>query len=191
MARIIRKGKVSFGDASLSVWEDPEGRVQLEWERQFKKDVFSRIVQQLNRLGWICVVPEDKIKAYGVNFARSYRYCTKGNLQPDLEVSGRCIKFETFQNVNAPDRPDYGGRHQNNKEFHMPYLMRLEMERTRRKIRDYLCAVFSGYEFDTKHHGIYCKPLAKTAMEHIQYQYAEEAKGWDKAPNEVRMIDVA
>ena len=32
----------------------------------------------------------------------------------------------------------------------MPYLLRLEMERTRRRIRDYLCAVFSGYRFDPK-----------------------------------------
>lgn len=29
----------------------------------------------------------------------------------------------------------------------MPYLLRLEMERTRRKVRDYLCNVFTGYVF--------------------------------------------
>jgi hypothetical protein len=173
MAQIQRIGKVSFGDASLNVWEDPGCRIHGEWELQYKKDVFLRIVQTLNRLGWACVIPEDKIKAYGIGFARSYRYCTKGDLQADLEVSGRCIKLEMFQNVNAPDRPDYGGRHQNNKEFHMPYLMRLEMERTRRRIRNYLCAVFAGYEFNTKRLSIYRKPLAETAMERIQAHYAE------------------
>ena len=29
----------------------------------------------------------------------------------------------------------------------MPYLLKLEMERTRQRIRKYLCNVFSGYEF--------------------------------------------
>ena len=29
----------------------------------------------------------------------------------------------------------------------MPYVIRLEMERTRRRIRDYLCNVFTGYTF--------------------------------------------
>ncbi len=75
------------------------------------------------------------------------RWCSKGDLKADLKVSGRSITFEMFQNVNAPDRPDHGGRHQSNKEFHMPYVMRLEMERTHRKIRDYLCAVFTDYKF--------------------------------------------
>jgi hypothetical protein len=32
----------------------------------------------------------------------------------------------------------------------MPYLRRMEMERTRRKIRNYLCNVFAGYEFKTE-----------------------------------------
>jgi hypothetical protein len=150
MAQIQRSGKVRFGDASLHVWEDPDGPVRSAWENQFKKDVFLRIVQQLNRLGWTCYVPEEMIERYSAKFARNHRYCTKGDLQADLEITGRCIKFEMFQNVNAPDRPDYGGRYQRNKEFHMPYLMRLEMERTRRRIRDYLCNVFSGYEFEPR-----------------------------------------
>lgn len=180
MSQIERTGKVSFGDASLGVWEDPECQVQDEWELKFKKDVFLRIVQQLNRLGWSVTMPAiepDDIKRYGGAVARwsaeRHRNCIKGDLQAELSASGRCIKFEMFQNVNAPDRPDHGGRYQNNKEFHMPYLMRLEMERTRRKIRDYLCAVFSGYEFNTKNRNIYLNPLAKTAMESIQEHYAE------------------
>ncbi|MGZ4968011.1 MAG: UvrB/UvrC motif-containing protein [Methylobacter sp.] len=180
MPQIKRTGKVSFSDASLSVWEDPEIKVQGEWERHFKKDVFSRIVQQLNRLSWSVTMPAiepNDIKHYGGNVARwsaeRHRNCSKGELKGELIVSGRCIEFKMFQNINAPDRPDYEGRFQSNKEFHMPYLMRLEMERTRRRIRDYLCAVFSGYEFDAKHRGIYLNPLAKTAMERIQAEYAE------------------
>ncbi|HYD58912.1 MAG TPA: UvrB/UvrC motif-containing protein [Noviherbaspirillum sp.] len=154
--RIDRAGVIKFNDASLTVWEEGLADArrnggwdsEQRWRRQFKRQVFARVVQQLRRLGWDCVVPEEMIKQYSLDFARDHRYCRKGDLQADLSISGRCIEFEMFQNVNAPDRPDHGGRYQNDKERHMPYLMRLEMERTRRRIRDYLCNVFTEYVFD-------------------------------------------
>lgn len=152
MAQVDREGVLSFWDASLHIREEgltakmswPERQA---WERTFKKQVFARIVQTLNRIGWECVIPEDMVKQYGRSFAESFRYCVKGDLKADLSVSGRCIELKMFQEVNAPDRPDNEGRYQHDKERHMPYVMRLEMERTRRKIRDYLCNVFTGYLF--------------------------------------------
>lgn len=136
-----RTGNVTFGDASLNVWEESVD------EKTFKKQVFKRIIQQLNRLGWSCEIPQEKIDTYGFSYSTGSRYCQKGDLKADLSLNGRRIEFKMFQNINAPDRPDWGGRYQNDKEQHMPYLMRLEMERTRRRIRDYLCNVFDGYEF--------------------------------------------
>jgi len=158
--RIDRTGTIVFHDASLSIWEDGisdarnagghEG--ERKWKRQFKRDVFARIVQTLNRLGWVCNLPEIRphhIKHYGGNVARwsaeSKRYCSKGDLKADLSISGRCIDLKFFQNVNAPDRPDHEGRYQSDKEKHMPYLLRLEMERTRRKVLNYLSHVFTDY----------------------------------------------
>lgn len=160
--RIDRAGTITFGDACLSIYEEgisaarAAGGYQAEkaWCRQFKMEVFARIVQMLNRLGWSCTMPEIKehdVKHYGGNVARwsaeSKRLCQKGDLYADLDVSGRCISLKFFQNVNAPDRPDHGGRYQDNKEKHMPYVMRLEMERARRRVRDYLLNVFTGYVF--------------------------------------------
>jgi hypothetical protein len=155
IGRIERTGRIAFSDASLNVWEEGISAARAvggyqgakDWERQFKRDVFARIMQTLNRLGWTCVIPPDKIEQYGMDFASNRRYCRKGDLQADLEITGRCINFNMFQNVNAPDRPDHDGRYQSNKERHMPYPMRLEMERTRRRIRTYLLNVFTGYEF--------------------------------------------
>lgn len=146
MSTINRSGKVTFRDASLSVWEEPSGPVRPDWEAKFKKEVFLRIVQQLNRLGWTCIVPPDMIAQYSVTFARMHRYCRKGDLQADLSISGRCIELKMWQDVaNATHRS--GGKYEFDKEPKMPYLLRLEMERTRRRIRDYLCAVFSDYSF--------------------------------------------
>lgn len=161
--RIQRAGTISFGDASLNIWEEGIAaaraaggyKAEKEWERSFKREVFARIVQTLNRLDWTCAMPEiddHAVKHYSLKVARwsaeSKRLCQKGDLFADLHVSGRCIKLEFFQNVNAPDRPDHGGRYQNDKEKHMPYVMRLEMERTRRRIRDYLLNVLTEYQFE-------------------------------------------
>ncbi|MDM7104110.1 hypothetical protein QUH18_26730 [Klebsiella pneumoniae] len=144
MAQVKRNGEIRLGDARLCVWEDPESTGDT-YERGFKRDVFRRIVQTLNRLGWLVVIPQEKIESYGGDFAHRFRYCTKGDLKADLSLCGRVIELEFFQNVNAPDRPDHEGRYQSDKEKHMPYLMRLEMLRTRNKIATYLTNVFDGY----------------------------------------------
>lgn len=161
MNTINRTGIVNFHDAELKVWEEDIPReydAREIWERVFKRQVFLRIIQQLNRLGWTCVVPDEMVKQYSRSFAESHRYCRKGELQADLSVTGRCIEFKMFQNINAPDRPDHGGHYQYDKELHMPYLMRLEMERTRHRIRNYLCGVFEGYEFKNDDHNVKIGP---------------------------------
>lgn len=160
--RIQRAGTINFSDASLRIYEDGISAARdkdgyqgvKKWERQFKRDVFARIVQLLNRLGWTCTMPEvdeHAVKHYGGNVARwsteSKRLCKKGDLKADLHISGRCIEFNMFQSVNCPTRPDYEGRYEHNKEACMPYLLRMEMERTRRRIREYLLNVMEDYEF--------------------------------------------
>lgn len=160
--RVARTGTIQFGDASLHIWEEGLAPARNAggydaahaWERQFKREVFARIVNTLNRLGWSCTMPaikEHDVQHYGGDVARwsaeSKRLCRKGDLQADLDISGRCITLQMFQNVNAPDRPDHDGRYQERKEHHMPYLMRLEMERARRRIRTYLLNVMTDYVF--------------------------------------------
>ncbi|WP_430415769.1 hypothetical protein [Marinobacter adhaerens] len=173
MSQIQREGEVRFGDASVGITEDPGRRSWDQWqeyERNFKRQVFKRIVQQLNRLGWSVEVPQDMIEQYSRSFAEGHRYCRKGDLQGFLDLSGRCIKFEMWQDVANGDNPN-GGRYDFDKEKRMPYLLWLEMERTRRRIRDYLCNVFSGYEFrDRKGEGRHAErgPGGLTALEWVE-----------------------
>ncbi|WP_042297146.1 UvrB/UvrC motif-containing protein [Paraburkholderia bannensis] len=179
-APIKRTGVIRFGDASLFVREDGvHSRVwaeQLRLEREFKRDVFARIVQTLRRLGWT-VGPNTHIFTGNNN-----RYARKGDLRADLKMSGGRIEFDMFQNVNAPNRPDHGGRYEFDQESLMPYMMRLEMERTRRRIRDYLCNALDGYSFDDDQRGRRRKPLDVTALDALRMLYAESShfKGdWD------------
>lgn len=171
MAQINREGTVNFGDASLNIWEDPSGSVWGEWGRQFKAQVFKRIIQQLNRLGWT-VGPWDQAEQFAP-IADSHRTCHKGDLKGQLELSGRCIKFEMWQDVANIEREDGQGRYEFDKEKRMPYLLWLEMERTRRRLRTYLCNVFSGYEFrDKPRNGRNAErgPGALTAMEWVDQE---------------------
>ena len=149
IGRINRAGNINFGDTSLSIWEEgirAAGNYQAEkaWNRQFKREVFARIVQTLHRIGWT-VGPWDKADQFKA-IALGHRTCSKGDLKGELGVSGRCIKFEMWQDV-TPSENSNGGRYDFSKEARMPYLLRIEMERTRRRIRDYLLNVMIGYEF--------------------------------------------
>lgn len=77
-----------------------------------------------------------------------------------------------WQDVANITREDGDGRYEFDKEEKMPYLLRLEMERTRRKIRDYLCNVFAGYEFEiVKGKSVMRGPGHLTALEWIEQDY--------------------
>lgn len=117
------------------LWEEGiprEWDAKVIWERKFKREVFKRIIQTLSRIGWTV---GEQTHIFTDN---NSRHCVKGDLQADLKICGRSIELELFQAVNTPDRADHSGRYQSDKEKHMPYLARLEMQRTRIRIRDYL-----------------------------------------------------
>lgn len=169
--QIQREGRVTFGEARLDVWEEDIPRdwdARVIWERKFKREVFKRIIQTLNRIGW--TVGEQTHIFIGNNS----RHCVKGDLQADLKICGRSIELEFFQSVNTPDRSDHDGRYQRDKEKHMSYLMRLEMERTRRRIRDYLCNVFAGYTFSASDRK--CGLGGLTNIEWINTDYASNRR---------------
>lgn len=149
MSAPARSGVVAFGDAALYVREEPDRPAYLggDWERDFKKDVLLRILQQLNRMGWSCEIPAEMIRRYSLSFARKFRHCQRGDLRAELSVSGRCIKLEMWQDLHNVSNPN-GGRYDFGKEQRMPYLMRLRMEYTRRTIRDYLLNIFQGYAWE-------------------------------------------
>jgi hypothetical protein len=149
-------GSIRFGDASIHINAEANlGRgynpEREAWEVKYKRDVFKRIVQQLNRLGWTCAIPEEYIKNYQMSFARNYRECRKGDVHGKLEIIGQQIKFEMWQNVNVPksEREDGRGQFLYNKEKYAPYPLLLEMKRTRNRIRKYLENVCS-FKFEPK-----------------------------------------
>lgn len=151
--RIERAGAIGYSDACIYIREEGISAARATggwpaekaWERQFKRDVFARIVQTLRRIGW-SVLPWDESDQYKA-IALNHRTCIKGDIKGQLEMSGRCIKFEMWQDV-TPSENRNGGRYDFGKEARMPYLLRIEMERTRRRIRDYLLNVFTSYVFE-------------------------------------------
>lgn len=176
--QIERTGKINLGTASLSVVEEGsynvrDYSVQKAWERDYKNQVFKRVVWMMRNIGWTCTMPEvdqyaKKQYGYGIaeESARRERFCQKGDLKADLEMSGRSITLKFFQSINTPDRADHEGRYQNDLEKHMTYLMRLEMQRTRNRITKYLCSVFTDYHLNPEHFGpLVVGPDGMTALE--------------------------
>lgn len=156
---IAREGVVSFGDASVSVWEDSLPSINVvdafkkrdAWEAAFKRQVFARVIQTLDRIGWI-IRPWERAKLYQA-IANRHRTCSKGGLHGELSISGRVVEFKMWQDVTPSENPN-GDQYDFDKEKRMPYVLRLEMERTRRRIRDDLCNVFTGYEFAPPRHPV-------------------------------------
>lgn len=183
MSQIERTGHVTFSDTSLNVYEEGiprEFRAAKAWELLFKRQVFARIVQQLNRLGWTCELPQyeqrekDLYPSIYEESRRQKRQCHKGDLHGFLNLSGRTIQFEMWQDVANVSNPN-GGRYDFDKYDRMPYTLRLEMERTRRRIREYLCGVFTGYEFKSDlsdGRSNKCGSMHLTAMEWLNGCYA-------------------
>ncbi|MGY8872175.1 MAG: hypothetical protein ACKVJE_17185 [Pseudomonadales bacterium] len=153
-----RKGSVRFHDAAIHVWEDDVN------EAEFKHDVFKRIVQQLNRMGFDVTVPQDDIDSYGLAFAQKYRYCRKGDLEGRLDLTGRHIEFSMFQNVTNVNNSS-GGQYDFDKESRMEALMLRRMNWVRTKLKTYLCNVFKNYIFE----GVekICAPGQLTALEMV------------------------
>ena len=175
-------GKIRFSDASIHIQANtdhiPRGysEQRTEFEKSFKHDVFKRVVQQLNRLGWTCKIPEEYIKQYGMSFARSYRECQKGDLYGKLEFHTYSISFEMWQDVNVPheQRNDGKGQYLHDKEKYMPYLLLLEMKRTRNRLAAYFGNVCS-FTFDDAwmHSQKKIGPGGPTALEKIQQDYKD------------------
>jgi hypothetical protein len=174
--QIERTGKINLGPASLTVLEEGvprEWNAQKAWEREYKNQVFKRVVWMMRHLGWTCTMPEvdpAKKARYGHGIeeesCRRKRFCQKGDLKADLEMNSCSINLKFFQSINTPDRSDHEGRYQRDLEKHMTYLMRLEMKRTRNRITQYLCNVFTNYELNPKYFGpLVVGPSGLTALE--------------------------
>lgn len=144
------ESKIRFDDAAIhidtrqlvvSYW-----KVRQEIEKHFKRDVFSRLVQQLNRMGWKCEIPQSYIEDYSHSFARNFRLCQKGDLYGFIQLTGYILTFKMWQNINTPDREKNDGEYQSNQEKHAPYLLRLEMLRTKNRLKNYFINIF-GFDF--------------------------------------------
>jgi hypothetical protein len=105
--QIERTGQISFGDASISIGEEGPGQrssweERSAWELAFKRQVFARVVQTLNRLGWTCTVPAASTKQDSPSLARTFRDCSKEDLKGELQICGRSITLKMWQGVNTP-----------------------------------------------------------------------------------------
>lgn len=150
-ATIPREGTIGLHDATLAVCEEgipppnaPGGfKARDAWEAQFKAEVFDLVAATLTSIGWT-VGPWTDAKVYPA-IADGRRTCSHtSGLQAELGVNGRSVELEMWQDV-TPSENKNGGKYDFDKLERMPYVLRLEVERTRRHVIKALCEAHSGY----------------------------------------------
>lgn len=179
---IVFTGTMRFCDASLAInanrpnyksWSLEESH----WNSQLHIQVFNKVLKELETLGY-SIKQQNYIYTYP-----SHKYCRKGDLRLDVKVDHGNIILNFFQNVNAPNRPERGGRHEHNKQNLMPYLILLEMKRTRNRIKK---MIMDNYDFtfedDFKRKSRFdiVGPEGLTAYEWIQEDYKHEGLTLEK-----------
>lgn len=179
---IVFTGTMRFCDASLVInvnrpsyknWSVE----QAHWNSQLHIQVFNKVLKELEILGY-SIKQQKYIFTYP-----SHKYCRKGDLRLDVEVEHGSIILNFFQNVNAPDRPERGGRHEHNKQKLMPHLILLEMKRTRNRIKKLIMDNYDfAFEDDFKRKSRFdlVGPEGLTAFEWIQEDYKHEGMTIEK-----------
>lgn len=173
---IVFTGTMRFCDASLVInvnrpnyknWSAE----QAHWNSQLHIQLFNYVLNELETLGY-------SIKQQKYIFTRpNHKYCREGDLRLDVEVKHGSIILNFYQNVNAPERPDHGGRYEHNKQNLMPYLILLEMKRTRNRIKK---MIMDNYDFtfeddfNRKSRFDIVGPEGLTAYEWIQEDYKHD-----------------
>lgn len=154
-----RIGKVSIHDSQISVYEEVVD------EENLKKSVMDPLIVFLRTKGWKVGRDKDVYKNFRC-LNKGHRYCRKGGLEATLQLSGRSLSFEIYQNVvNVENRN--GGKYDFNKMDRMPYLLRRHAEVAHKQIINFLLSQF-GYELKT---GKGIKgPGALTALEWVQHE---------------------
>lgn len=121
-------GTFYMNDGKLII--NVEGNKPFSWSereaflKRIRKDLLPPMYAVLTMLGFN-LEKQEHIFNYSHN-----RYGRKGDLRCDLLEDYGKIELKFFQNFNAPNRPDSGGRYEWDILKLMPYVMRLEVKRT-------------------------------------------------------------
>ncbi|NUN52203.1 MAG: hypothetical protein HUU06_05370 [Planctomycetaceae bacterium] len=120
-----RSGEIRIHDSTVGVWED-----QVE-TKAFQAEVFDPLIRFLRSRGWR-VKRDPQAHRHYRTISKWHRYCRRGDLEANLQLMGRSIGFELYQNVANVTHPS-GGKYEFDKMGKMPYLLR---NRARLTIRD-------------------------------------------------------
>lgn len=111
-------------DASISLWLDDPKDPMVRKAR-------DEVVRLLRSLGWRVQLDPHTKKHYPA-ISKDHHHAQRGDLQAQIEASGRCMKVEFFQDLVHENRN--GGRYDFHKRQKMPYLIGLQYEATVRKV---------------------------------------------------------
>jgi hypothetical protein len=159
-----REGTIRVYDSSLHVWEE-------HCDHTMVKEILPPAIRFLRKIGWK-VKRDERIHRQYRCLSPSHRYCRFGDLEASLQVNGRHLQFEMFQNVKMSSREPGDGKYEFNKLELMPYLMKLRALWTFNKLTEFFVSL-QGYQVTPPEpkRG----PFGVSAVEWIHWKYKE---GW-------------
>jgi hypothetical protein len=140
-------GTVKVTDAGLNVWEEPGGHgLPKGYKKRFREQVLHALIRVMRRSGWYVHQDPHIVKHYRCLRQDRRRCWYPGGLQCKLELSGRSLKIQFYQNRTPPDN-SAGGYYDFNKMERMPYLLRL---RTKFEMNRVLTWLVSSFLYEVK-----------------------------------------
>ena len=155
-----RVGDIRLHETCVMAWED-----QVD-DRAMRAVLGSVVARMRDHRGFDVIVDPKVLKDYP-SLAKDHFYARKGDLEANVERSGRTLKVEFFQNVQNVDNAN-GGQYCFDKYGKMPRTMQMqcvvEMRHLLLKFREL------GYEFD--------KPAFAREPSLLEVERAMERKPW-------------
>jgi hypothetical protein len=143
---------IDIYDTSVSVWEDAVD------EASFRRRIFDPLIRFLRGRSWK-VGQDPKIVKHYRSLRKWRRLASKGELCATLELTGRVIKLEMWQERYNVENPN-GGRYDHQKRRRMPPMLRRRCDLETIRAVDFLKGV-TGYPVADRRY------LSETADERI------------------------
>jgi len=111
---VKRNGMLSIHDTSINVWEEQVN------EEDMMRQVYSPLIRFLRTRGFLIRRDPYIMKHFRI-LSQRHHAGRIDDLEVKVELSGRCLKVEFFQNLNFEN--SNGGQYDFDKFKKMPYLM--------------------------------------------------------------------
>ena len=153
---VVNENHIDLFGTTVSVWEE-------HVRDDLKGRVLDPLIRFLRARGWR--VKMDPQVTHLLSLRDTHKIANKGELWASLQLTGRHLKLEIWQDAHNITHPN-GGRYEFDKRARMPFLLGLRCDLELNRVREFLVAMLEYPVTDRRY-------LKETADERIARNYRE------------------